>query len=622
MSRSLTPKKDERSAATRAMRSAGSSIARSTASVSWTSWRSKKDLPPSTVKRSPAASSASSSAWIARQPPRQDQHVARRGSAARLPRHRVAHRLAAARDPGQEGGEAVGLRRRAGPRRARSAPAGKRSATTEGSSESPGGGAIASYGGLVRLVGLLDQLREHAVHEAQDGGPRAEVLRRGAARRRRPALRLAHQLAEQAHLGAPEAVDRLLGVAHHHERAGAVAGEEPRHLDLQRVGVLELVDHQEAEAPLEPRAHARVVAQRVARLQQQVEEVEDAALRLLALVDPHDAGERAHQAPVEVGPELGDPARARLLRPAGDRAALGERLGRRPVRLEAEVRRDRLERAAGARPASSPERKRDASANSASFTSRAAEAVALAHARRERRGARALRRAARAAPPRDRRRPRPRAAARSRWSISLRARPRSDVRSPQPSPSSGMPRSRAPVSTSSPPASRSPSHSSQVSTKSASAWASSAIRKPGSTRALERPLLQDLGAQRVDRRDARALEHVEGGAPRGRARPAAAPARERARSSRSRSRSFMVVAAFSVKVTAAISSSRAVPERTSDSMRSTSSVVLPVPAPASSTRLVAWSRRARSRASSSAGRKALIRCPAAAGTPAARGRGA
>ena len=64
MSRSLTPKKDERSAATSAMRSAGSSIARSTASVSCTSWRSKKDLPPSTVKRSPAASSASSSAWI------------------------------------------------------------------------------------------------------------------------------------------------------------------------------------------------------------------------------------------------------------------------------------------------------------------------------------------------------------------------------------------------------------------------------------------------------------------------------------------------------------------------------------------------------------------------------
>ena len=62
MSRSLTPKKDERRAATRAIRSEGSSIARRTASASCTSWRSKKDLPPSTVKRSAAASSASSRA--------------------------------------------------------------------------------------------------------------------------------------------------------------------------------------------------------------------------------------------------------------------------------------------------------------------------------------------------------------------------------------------------------------------------------------------------------------------------------------------------------------------------------------------------------------------------------
>jgi hypothetical protein len=49
----------------------------------------------------------------------------------------------------------------------------------------------------------------------------------------------------------------------------------------------------------------------------------------------------------------------------------------------------------------------------------------------------------------------------------------------------------------------------------------------------------------------------------------------------------MVVAAFSVKVTAAISSRRAAPERTICSMRSTSKVVLPVPAPASRTKLVA-----------------------------------
>ena len=96
------------------------------------------------------------------------------------------------------------------------------------------------------------------------------------------------------------------------------------------------------------------------------------------------------------------------------------------------------------------------------------------------------------------------------------------------------------------------------------------------------------------------------------------PRSARARSSRSRRRSFMVVAAFSVKVTAAIWSRRATPVRTMDSMRSTSSVVLPVPAPASSTKLVPCSRRARSRASWSTGTK-LTRRPAGA-APAARAR--
>ena len=89
------------------------------------------------------------------------------------------------------------------------------------------------------------------------------------------------------------------------------------------------------------------------------------------------------------------------------------------------------------------------------------------------------------------------------------------------------------------------------------------------------------------------------------ARPSGSRASVRARSSLSRRRSFIVVAAFSVKVTAAISSSRAAPARTIASMRSTRRVVFPVPAPASRTRLVRWSRRARSRASSSTGRKRL-----------------
>ena len=117
--------------------------------------------------------------------------------------------------------------------------------------------------------------------------------------------------------------------------------------------------------------------------------------------------------------------------------------------------------------------------------------------------------------------------------------------------------------------------------------ASSATRNPGEHAALERPLLEDRGAQRVDGGDRRALQDLEGLRRRARAPTRGARPSARARSRRSRSRSFIVVAAFSVKVTAAISSRRAPPLRTRASMRSTRSVVLPVPAPASMTKPVA-----------------------------------
>ena len=51
-------------------------------------------------------------------------------------------------------------------------------------------------------------------------------------------------------------------------------------LRLQRIGVLEFVDQDDAEAPAEFAAHFRVVADEVARLDQQVEEVERAGLLL------------------------------------------------------------------------------------------------------------------------------------------------------------------------------------------------------------------------------------------------------------------------------------------------------------------------------------------------------
>src|SRR3970282_537356 len=146
MSRSLTPKKEERSAATREMRSEGSSIARRTASVSWTSWRSKKDLPPSTVKRKAAASSASARGCI---------RVSRRASTSTSPaRLRRVEEIVAARVRG--GGEAEGDDR------------GLRG-ETRGRLDGP-------VGWLVGLVRGLDQLGEDAVDEAENRRARAGLL--------------------------------------------------------------------------------------------------------------------------------------------------------------------------------------------------------------------------------------------------------------------------------------------------------------------------------------------------------------------------------------------------------------------------------------------------------------
>ena len=201
---------------------------------------------------------------------------------------------------------------------------------------------------------------------------------------------------------------------------------------------------------------------------------------------------------------------------------------------------------------------------------------------------------------------------RSRCSRSFRASPLRDVRWPHARAASrGIPRSRASSSTSSPRVSLSPSHSSQAWAKSTSASAASAMRKPGTTpqsrglswrMAAHRAwIVETLARSRTSRAsEARSRSSV------GRAEST------RTASSRSLSRSFIVVAAFSVNVTAAIWVRDAEPERTIASIRSTRSVVFPVPAPASTTRLVPWSRRALSRASSSTGRK-LIRDSSAGG---------
>ncbi|MYD86991.1 MAG: hypothetical protein F4Y14_12910 [Acidobacteria bacterium] len=99
-----------------------------------------------------------------------------------------------------------------------------------------------------------------------------------------------------ADVGAPEAVDRLLGVSHQEELArpgrhlapvalvGIARRQQQQDLGLQRIGVLELVHEDARIALLRVAADAVVVADQVPRLQQQIDEVEPTRLDLQPVV--------------------------------------------------------------------------------------------------------------------------------------------------------------------------------------------------------------------------------------------------------------------------------------------------------------------------------------------------
>ena len=101
----------------------------------------------------------------------------------------------------------------------------------------------------------------------------------------------------QDHVGAPEAIDGLLGVSHQKELPGnrpdpapirlpgVVRRQEHQNLGLERVGVLELVDEDVAELFLEIPADRRPVPDQVPGLDQQVHEVEPAQLFLEGLME-------------------------------------------------------------------------------------------------------------------------------------------------------------------------------------------------------------------------------------------------------------------------------------------------------------------------------------------------
>lgn len=103
----------------------------------------------------------------------------------------------------------------------------------------------------------------------------------------RAARVVALEVGHVADIGAAKGVDGLVVVAHREDGCPA-AGQQLEPLVLQRVGVLELVDQDMAEAPLVMLAHRRVAHQQFVGAQQQLGEIDHAfalALGLVELVD-------------------------------------------------------------------------------------------------------------------------------------------------------------------------------------------------------------------------------------------------------------------------------------------------------------------------------------------------
>ncbi len=139
-----------------------------------------------------------------------------------------------------------------------------------------------------RLLLVVEEAGEHVVDPAQDRRRRAEVLADGldasASARLRP-----HQVLDlvvHGDVSPAEAVDGLLGVAHHEELAGLehdppprvglrpALAEEEDDLRLERIGVLELVDQEIAEAPLQQSPRVAIGEEQVAQAAEEVGEVE------------------------------------------------------------------------------------------------------------------------------------------------------------------------------------------------------------------------------------------------------------------------------------------------------------------------------------------------------------
>ena len=180
---------------------------------------------------------------------------------------------------------------------------------TSSSTGGPEDGVGEAPGRLEGLELVPELAREQVVDGGQHLRPRAVVLGE-----REHAPRALAPLAEDLDVGVPESIDRLELVADEEQllAVGAV-GQQVDDLALEPVRVLELVDHDRAEAPALPLAHPGVVTQQVARRQLEVFEVE---CRLPVLAGTVGLAEALEQLLEQVAVACGELVQRRLLHAA------------------------------------------------------------------------------------------------------------------------------------------------------------------------------------------------------------------------------------------------------------------------------------------------------------------